>query len=65
MPKWFNTNEIPFDQMWKDDKIWFPYFLSKKLFKGYFLFKDDQETIVDYRIDQVESFRDLARFSEE
>lgn len=55
MPQWYDTDKIPFDKMWKDDIIWFPKLLSEKLFKAYFLFKDDQETIVNYTLDEVES----------
>lgn len=37
-PQWFPFDSIPFDQMWSDDKYWFPYLLNNKLFKGAFLF---------------------------
>jgi hypothetical protein len=28
MPKWFALDEIPFDNMWADDKIWLPELLA-------------------------------------
>lgn len=37
-PQWFYFNEIPFSQMWSDDKYWFPLLLNSKLFEGEFLF---------------------------
>ncbi len=37
-PKWFSFDAIPFEQMWSDDKYWFPYLLHNKMFKGAFLF---------------------------
>lgn len=37
-PKWFAFNDIPYSQMWSDDRYWFPLFLENKLFKGAFLF---------------------------
>ena len=37
-PQWFFLNEIPFSQMWSDDKFWFPFLLNGKLFKGEFMF---------------------------
>ena len=29
-PQWFPFDSIPFDQMWSDDKYWFPYLLNNK-----------------------------------
>ncbi len=37
-PRWFDIDEIPFEDMWPDDKYWFPLFLRGKKFKGKFLF---------------------------
>jgi len=37
-PKWFHVSEIPFEDMWPDDKHWLPLFLQEKNFKGQFLF---------------------------
>ncbi len=53
LPKWFDTNKIPFEKMWKDDSYWFPKMLNNETFKAYFLFKDDLETIVSYKIEDV------------
>ena len=51
-PKWFNINEIPYDQMWADDKYWLPLFLKKKKFEGKFLFNEFNE-IIDYSLLEV------------
>ncbi|CAF0730081.1 unnamed protein product [Brachionus calyciflorus] len=53
-PQWFNYDNIPFDNMWKDDIYWFHFMLSDKLFKGRFYFKADQETIENYELNEVE-----------
>lgn len=37
-PQWFTFNEIPYGQMWADDRFWLPLLLEDKKFKGYFLF---------------------------
>ncbi|MBI2053789.1 MAG: 8-oxo-dGTP diphosphatase [Candidatus Staskawiczbacteria bacterium] len=37
-PKWFKTDEIPFEEMWPDDKYWLPMFMDGKKFRGKFLF---------------------------
>lgn len=39
--------KIPFKQMWPDDILWFPHFLAKKPFYGYFTFQG-MDKIVDY-----------------
>jgi len=35
-PKWFSVNEIPFNEMWSDDKFWLPEILSGKKLKANF-----------------------------
>jgi 8-oxo-dGTP pyrophosphatase MutT (NUDIX family) len=48
-PKWFHINEIPYNQMWSDDKYWLPMFIKGKRFEGKFLFNKDNE-IIDYSL---------------
>lgn len=55
-PQWFNENEIPFDRMWNDDIHWLPLVLENKFLKAYFLFKDDEVTIVSQRIEILDKF---------
>lgn len=43
LPRWFNRNEIPFDEMWQDDKHWMPLFFEKKRFFGKFIFDRNNE----------------------
>ena len=42
-PRWFNMDNIPFDNMWPDDKYWLPLFLEGKKFRGRFLFSAEGE----------------------
>lgn len=28
-PEWFGFDEIPYDKMWKDDKLWLPWLLGQ------------------------------------
>ena len=37
-PEWFPLDNIPFDKMWSDDRLWFPYMLAGKSFVGRFIF---------------------------
>jgi len=55
-PKWFKENEIPFNEMWSDDKFWLPKVLKGKKVKGTFIFKEG-EIIEKYNIKIVKEFR--------
>lgn len=37
-PAWFSQTEIPFEEMWPDDRHWFPLLLAGKKFNGRFHF---------------------------
>jgi len=57
-PKWFDVKDIPFNQMWKDDPIWFPYLLENKSFKGKFLFDkpataEHEGKIIEQSIEEI------------
>ncbi len=41
-PLWTPLDAIPFEQMWADDYLWFPYLLSGQFFRGCFLFDGDE-----------------------
>lgn len=34
LPKWFDFDKIPYNQMWPDDKIWLPELLKGKMVSG-------------------------------
>ena len=51
-PRWFSINEIPFQDMWPDDKHWLPLFLEGKQFRGRFLF-EGLDTIVDMNLHAI------------
>lgn len=40
-PKWFNINEIPYDEMFPDDKYWLPIILDGKKVEAYFEYDED------------------------
>lgn len=51
-PKWFDTDTLPFESMWKDDPYWMPYLLKGDYFYGTLRFKD-HETLLDIDIKPV------------
>jgi 8-oxo-dGTP diphosphatase len=40
-PLWVPLAQIPFDRMWADDRLWFPFMLAGQSFQGRFLFDGD------------------------
>jgi len=48
IPLWTPISAIPFDQMWADDRLWFPHLLSGQPFRGRFLF--DGDALLGYEI---------------
>jgi 8-oxo-dGTP diphosphatase/2-hydroxy-dATP diphosphatase len=56
LPKWFDVKQIPYDNMWADDKHWFPLALDNHCFHGHFLFEKDEKTIIKQTLTIVDSF---------
>jgi len=44
-PKWFKFNEIPYDQMWDDDRDWLPLVLDGKIIEAGYLFDETQKLL--------------------
>jgi len=51
-PEWFEIDKIPFDSMWADDIHWLPLFLADKIFKGRFVF-DNNDQIIEHFLEEV------------
>jgi hypothetical protein len=49
-PSWFRVHEIPYDEMWDDDRYWLPYVLAGKRVRATFTYKADNETVEDFEI---------------
>ncbi len=45
LPKWFKINDIPYNEMWDDDKYWLPKILQGKKLKAKFIFKQGEKII--------------------
>jgi 8-oxo-dGTP diphosphatase len=49
IPLWFDTAAIPYEDMWEDDRHWFPHMLSGRRFCGRYIF--DGEQMLDMQLD--------------
>ncbi len=45
--KWFNINDIPFDDMWGDVKSWLPLLLENKKFSGKFYYSINYQNFLN------------------
>ncbi|XP_011627048.1 7,8-dihydro-8-oxoguanine triphosphatase isoform X2 [Amborella trichopoda] len=54
LPTWFAHEDIPYDKMWMDDKVWYPHFLKGDMFKGKFFF-ENTHNLVSYECSVVEA----------
>lgn len=45
MPKWFHVEDIPYNDMWDDDKFWLPYVIDGKKVTGTFTFDSDDKLL--------------------
>lgn len=52
IPLWFPVDEIPYDEMWEDDRLWLPLLLKRQHFMARYIFDDDK--MVDHHIEQVD-----------
>lgn len=51
-PKWFDLNEIPFEEMWPDDKYWLPKVLEGKKIEAEFVFGEGDK-IERMRVEEI------------
>jgi len=49
IPIWTPIEEIPYDEMWADDRIWLPEMLAGRRFHGRFIFDGDR--MIDHELD--------------
>jgi 8-oxo-dGTP diphosphatase len=47
-PLWTSIDEIPYDRMWPDDRIWLPLLLEERPFLGRFVF--DGDSMLDHEL---------------
>lgn len=55
-PRWFKTAEIPYDEMWQDDRYWIPLVLAGKKLETQFTF-DHEQHMLAYAVSEVEKLK--------
>jgi 8-oxo-dGTP diphosphatase len=49
VPLWTRFDDLPFEQMWEDDRHWLPYMLAGKCFRAWFEFDGERMLSRDVR----------------
>jgi mutator protein MutT len=44
-PRWFSQNNIPYDTMWQDDRLWLPHVLAGKKIVATFAFDEHEQML--------------------
>ncbi|KAG0175638.1 Nudix (Nucleoside diphosphate linked moiety X)-type motif 1 [Apophysomyces sp. BC1034] len=52
-PEWFSYDEIPYDQMWLDDRYWLPLLLQSRCFIGEYHFSQDHKSVLAEKLSIV------------
>ncbi|MGC4066163.1 MAG: 8-oxo-dGTP diphosphatase [Polyangiaceae bacterium] len=55
IPLWCARDAIPYDEMWADDRLWFPHLLAGRRFRGSFLFDGDSMMKGELLLDDASS----------
>ncbi|KNE62855.1 hypothetical protein AMAG_08033 [Allomyces macrogynus ATCC 38327] len=50
-PQWFDWDQVPFDKMWDDDRVWFPWLFRKEPLTVQVWFDGEVPAMVRYVID--------------
>lgn len=51
-PMWFNVNNLPYDKMFSDDKLWINRVLAGEMLECKFKF-DDDFNLIEYKINEI------------
>ena len=51
IPHWFPIDQIPFDEMWEDDRHWLRQMIDGQQFKAWFVF--DNDTMLSKKVDFI------------
>jgi 8-oxo-dGTP diphosphatase len=51
VPVWHPVDDLPYGEMWVDDRVWMPHLLDGRTFRGTFVLDDDGERLTEYELD--------------
>ncbi len=51
VPVWHSATELPYDEMWPDDRIWIPHMLDGDSFRGTFVLSADGGSLLHYEME--------------
>jgi len=49
-PYWFPIKDLPFDEMWEDDRLWLPEVLKGRKVRGRFRFNKDYSKLLEWEL---------------
>lgn len=55
-PRWFSVDELPFDDMWADDRVWLPHVLAGRCIRGKFWFSEDYGELLRWEVEVADSW---------
>lgn len=50
LPFWVDVDDLPYDEMWADDRLWLPHLLAGVRFDGRFVFDGEQMLLADLEV---------------
>ncbi len=50
-PVWHPVDDLPYDEMWVDDRVWLPHLLDGRTFAARFVLDDGGERLTEYAVD--------------
>lgn len=53
-PEWFDTDKLPFEDMWPDDRYWVPKMLDGEKFLARFYFDEEGDEILNHGFEEAE-----------
>lgn len=54
-PEWFYIKCIPYPYMWQGDRLWLPYVIQNKKFRGWILYDTPEaNNVLDYKLEVVD-----------